>query len=244
MSKLHKLGIEDFKNFGKVRSFNANMGMYQPIMKFQKDGTCCSPSQSPCLDTIEIPAEHAAKSIVSINIEGGVGTLDAPVAITDNAGVKDAMCAIVTQMDPQEYNLKNIVVDNEDGTYTLLHVGQLTLTSITLDDDTVLTSTRQCEIVQECRFIIPVAIGGTGLEITDGVGGSDSTVDATDAATLQASLTAALTALGVTFSEVLVEEVEGSAPAQADVTLRAHADFKGELDGVCFTKCECYNCFV
>ena len=243
MSVLRKHGVTELQHYGKIRSFDGDGSMYQGIMKFEKRALCCGPSSTPCLDTLAVPVAQKAKSVSAFTInEGQVVTLSTPIAVSDAKGLKNALCEAFQKMSPeQEYNIKNIVEANADGSCTIFHVGQLTLTSITLDDGTELPSTRQCRIIQSCEYVLPVALSTT-LPLT-GNGGS-ANVDTTDVATTKATLEAALDALGYEWQEVVVEADAGSTPPQATISLVATAGFNAELDGVSFSKCDTFQCFA
>lgn len=153
----------------------------------------------------EVPA---TASLVSISYNGENVAIEPAVLVSED--VAAAICAAIEKKVNKPYATATYA----DGTLTVFHRGQLELSSLTFDDDTVVALTSTCcKIVNQTKWRIfingeltELTFGDevTELEGTYDYDPADAAANEATAAALLAELEAKLTAAGISFDGLSV----------------------------------------
>lgn len=178
------------------------------------DNTTCRDSHSSVIDS-------GARTIISVEFQGVVYTPASPINPSDTVAL---LAWMKTVLEKFEYDVLHtatwVVTAGNSGTLAYNHYGQGTVAKFTLDDNSDLSFTRCCTIENQRAFRLLVEGTVANMVYNNNshtlannpypFSGTPATDTAT-AAQLKTDFEAGLTALGVTFTEVLVEANQDAA---------------------------------
>lgn len=209
---------------------------------------CSVNGQLPAMDALTVTT---SANVTAFTFNGVAVTLGTPIAASSVAALKTALLA---EIEKYEHN-PGLVVEYAGGDLTVEHIGQLTLSSLTLSVGGAQAFTRKTTLASVCQYklegavdtISDIEFNGNAETLANepyAYTGTPAT-DATTAGTLATDIATALTALSITATDIVVtvnNDLEGF-----DISFKSqklNAPIRAAGAGTIFLEGSCIQRFV